>query len=102
MSTLVVDAIASARLSRQFEQALRRSPARDASFEARRFVSYLCDRLERNNRALCVGQVEGRATAYDVGRAARQGESVLLTCMFLLDDLAWRIGRQKIAEYLGA
>ncbi len=102
MSTLVVDAIASARLSRQFEQALRRSPARDAGFEARRFVSYLCDRLERNNRALCVGPVEGRATAYDVGRAARQGESVLLTCMFLLDDLAWRIGRQKIAEFLAA
>lgn len=53
MSTLVVDAVASARLSRQFEQALRRSPARDASFEARRFVSYLCDRLERII-ALCV------------------------------------------------
>ncbi len=102
MSTLVIDAVASARLSRQFEQALRRSPARDAGFEARRFVSYLCDRLERNNRALCVGQVEGRANAYDVGRAARQGESVLLTCMFLLDDLAWRIGRHKIAEYLAA
>lgn len=102
MSTLVVDAIASARLSRQFEQALRRSPARDAGYEARRFVSYLCDRLERNNRALCVGPVEGRTSSYDVGRAARQGESVLLTCLFLLDDLAWRIGRQKISEYLAA
>lgn len=102
MSTLVIDAVASARLSRQFEQALRRSPARDASYEARRFVGYLCDRLERNNRALCVGPVEGRVSSYEVGKAARQGESVLLTCMFLLDDLAWRIGRPKIAEYLAA
>lgn len=100
MSTLVVDAIASARLSRQFEQALRRSPARDASVEARRFVGYLCDRLERNNHAICVGPLEGRTGAYECGRAARQGESVLLTCMFLIDDLAWRVGRQRICEYL--
>ncbi|GIK51697.1 MAG: hypothetical protein HPKKFMNG_01826 [Planctomycetes bacterium] len=102
MATLVVDAVASARLSRQFEQALRRSPARDAAAEARRFVGYLCDRLERNNRALCVGPVEGRPGAYEAGRAARQGESVLLTCMFLLDDLAWRVGRQTICEHLAA
>ena len=44
----------------------------------------------------------GPGSAWLLGRAARQGESVLLTCMFLLDDLAWRIGRHKIAEYLAA
>ncbi len=103
MSTLLVDPATSARLSRQFEAVLRRSPARDAGMETRRFVAYLCDRLERNNRSLC------RATrmltpmdAYDSARSSRQGESVLLTCMFLLNDLTTRVNRIQLCDYLAA
>lgn len=103
MSTLVLDPVASARLSRQFEAAIRRSPARDADLEARRFVSYLCDRLERNNRSLCRSTRSiSPAELYDAARSARQGENVLLTCLFLLNDLALRVNRLQLCDYLAA
>ncbi|MCC6575458.1 MAG: hypothetical protein IT462_16900 [Planctomycetes bacterium] len=103
MSTLMLDPATSARLSAQFEAALRRSPARDADLEARRFVAYLCDRLERNNRSLCRStRLISPVDAYDVARSSRQGESVLLTCLFLLNDLTLRVNRIQLCEYLAA
>lgn len=101
MSTIMVDPAACERLSRQFEAALQRSNGRDMEMEARRFVGYLCDRLERNNHALMAAPRNLRPeAALRSGFSARQGESVLMTCLFLLNDLAGRVGRQAIAEYL--
>ena len=101
MGTLTPDVAASNRLSRQFEAALARSPGRDARLQGRHFVRCLCDRLERNNRALMAsGSFRPHGSAWQGARAARQGESVMMTCMFLLNDLAGRIGRQRVAEDL--
>ncbi|MBK8205585.1 MAG: hypothetical protein IPK87_02205 [Planctomycetes bacterium] len=103
MSTIMVDATASERLTRQFEAVMRRSSPRDVQLEARRFVSYLCDRLERNNHALMAASRNRRADQiFSTAHASRQGESVLLTCQFLLNDLAARIGVARIADYLAA
>lgn len=103
MSTILVDPVASERLTRQFEAAVRRATGQDAAAEARRFVGYLCDRLERNNHLLMAAPRNRRPdVAMQAAMAARQGESVLLTCHFLLHDLAVRLGRAQIAEYLVA
>lgn len=103
MSTILVDPVASERLTRQFEAAVRRAGGQDAATEARRFVGYLCDRLERNNHLLMAAPRNRRPDiALQAAMAARQGESVLLTCHFLLHDLAVRLGRPQIAEYLAA
>lgn len=101
MSTIMVDPSACERLSRQFEVAMQRSSGRDMEMEARRFVGYLCDRLERNNHSLMAASRNRRPeAALQAGFSARQGESILMTCLFLLNDLAARVGRQQIAEYL--
>lgn len=101
MSTIMVDAAASARLSRQFEAVMRRAHGREADLEARRFIAYLCDRLERNNHSLMAASRNRRPDhIFNTAYASRQGEGVLLTCGFLLNDLSARIGRQKITEYL--
>jgi hypothetical protein len=103
MSTIMVDAAASERLSRQFEAVMRRSSGREVHMEARRFISYLCDRLERNNHALMAASRNLRADhLFNTAYASRQGEGVLMTCMFLLNDLAARMGRQRVAEFLTA
>lgn len=103
MSTIMVDASASERLSRQFEAVMRRSHGRDVQLEARRFVSYLCDRLERNNHALMAAPRNKRPDhLFKAGYAARQGEGVMLTCLFLLHELSARVGRVRISEYLSA
>ncbi len=103
MSTIMVDATASERLTRQFETVLRRSSPRDAALETRRFVSFLCDRLERNNHALMAAARNKRPDrVFNAAFAARQGESIRLTCQFLLRELAARIGRARLAEYLTA
>lgn len=103
MSTIMIDATASERLTRQFETVLRRSSPRDVQLEARRFVSYLCDRLERNNHALMAAARNRRPDqVFNAASASRQGESVLLTCQFLLNDLAARMGSPRVAEYLAA
>src|SRR5690606_21649394 len=103
MSTIMVDAAASERLARQFEAVMSRSHGRDASLEARRFVAYLCDLLERNNHALMAAARNRRPDhIFNSAYAARQGESVMMTCLFLMNDLAGRIGRHKLAEYLTA
>ncbi|MCA8919831.1 MAG: hypothetical protein KDB68_11515 [Planctomycetes bacterium] len=103
MSTIMVDAVASQRLSRQFEAVMRRAHGREANLEARRFIAYLCDRLERNNHSLMAASRNLRADhIFNTAYASRQGEGVLLTCSFLLNDLSARVGRQKITEYLTA
>jgi hypothetical protein len=103
MSTIMVDATASERLTRQFERVLRKSSPRDVALEARRFVSYLCDRLERNNRAMMAAARNQRPDRlFNSALASRHGETVRLTCQFLLNDLAARMGRARIAEYLTA
>lgn len=101
MSTIMVDPAACERLSRQFEAAMQRSSGRDMEMEARRFVGYLCDRLERNNHVLMAAPRNLRPeAALRAGFSARQGETILMTCLFLLNDLAARVGRQQIADYL--
>ncbi|MBX3473443.1 MAG: hypothetical protein KF754_03605 [Planctomycetes bacterium] len=101
MSTIMVDPAACERLSRQFDAAMQRSSGRDMEMEARRFVGYLCDRLERNNHMLMAAPRNLRPdAAVKAGYSARQGESVLMTCLFLLNDLAARVGRREIADYL--
>lgn len=101
MSTLMVDATASARLTRQFELVLRKDTLSDVELEARRFISYLCDRLERNNHALMASTRNRRPDKqFNTGFASRRGEHVNMTCTFLLHDLTARLGRQKTAEYL--
>lgn len=103
MSTMLVDAQVSDRLSRQFEAVMRRSNPRDVQLEARRFVSWLCDRLERNNHALMAAPRNLRPDAvFSAGFAARQGQNVLMTCQFLLNDLTARIGREKVSDYLSS
>ncbi|MCA8913569.1 MAG: hypothetical protein KDB82_17925 [Planctomycetes bacterium] len=103
MSTIMVDAAASERLSRQFEAVMRRAHGREANLEARRFIAYLCDRLERNNHALMAASRNRRPDhIFNTAYASRQGEGVLMTCLFLLNDLSARVGRQKISEYLAA
>lgn len=103
MSTIMVDPAACERLSLQFESAMRRSSGRDMNIEARRFVGYLCQRLERNNHALMAAPRNQKPQhALKAGYAARQGESVLLTVLFLMHDLCARVGRQKLSEYLAA
>jgi hypothetical protein len=103
MSTIMVDAAASERLSRQFEAVMRRAHGREANLEARRFIAYLCDRLERNNHALmAAGRNRRPDHIFNTAYASRQGEGVLLTCLFLLNDLSARVGRQKICDYLTA
>lgn len=103
MSTIMVDAVASDRLTRQFEAVLKRSSTRDASLETRRFITYLCDRLERNNHALMAAFRNRRPDQlFTSAYAARQGENILMTFQFLLRDLASRVGRARIAEYLTA
>ncbi|MDC1141590.1 hypothetical protein OAU50_00740 [Planctomycetota bacterium] len=101
MSTLMVDATASARLTRQFELVLRKDKGSDVEIEARRFISYLCDRLERNNHALMAASRNRRPDKqFNAEFAARRGEHVNMTCSFLMHDLCARLGRQKTAEYL--
>ena len=103
MSTMMVDAVASQRLSRQFEAVMRRGSGREAHLEARRFISYLCDRLERNNHALMAANRNRRPDhIFNTAYASRQGEGVLMTCLFLLNDLSARMGRQRVAEFLTA
>src|SRR5690606_38991756 len=103
MSTIMVDPAACERLSLQFEQAMKRSSARDKNVEARRFVGYLCQRLERNNHALMAAPRNLRPElALKSGYAARQGERLLLTVLFLMHDLCGRVGRLRLAEYLAA
>ncbi|MCB9894091.1 MAG: hypothetical protein H6839_06575 [Planctomycetes bacterium] len=103
MSTIMVDAVASQRLSHQFEAVMRRGSGREAHLEARRFISYLCDRLERNNHALMAASRNRRPDhIFNTAYASRQGEGVLMTCLFLLNDLSARMGRQRIAEFLTA
>ena len=103
MSTIMVDAAASERLARQFEAVMRRSHGRDATLEARRFVSYLCDRLERNNHALMAASRNRKPDQlFNTAYASRQGESVMMTCLFLMNELAARVGRPKLAEYLAS
>lgn len=103
MSTIMVDAAASERLSRQFETVMRRSHGRDVQLEARRFVTYLCDRLERNNHALMAAPRNKRPDQlFNSSYASRQGEGVMLTCLFFLNDLSARCGRRKISDYLAA
>jgi hypothetical protein len=103
MSTIMVDPAACERLSMQFEKAMQRSSARDMNLEAKRFVGYLCQRLERNNHALMAAPRNLKpALALKSGYAARQGESVLLTVLFLMHDLCAPVGRQKLSEYLTA
>ena len=103
MSTIMVDAVASQRLSRQFEAVMRRGSGREAHLEARRFISYLCDRLERNNHALMAASRNRRPDhMFNTAYASRQGEGVLMTCLFLLNDLSARMGRQRISEFLTA
>jgi hypothetical protein len=103
MSTIMVDAAASERLSRQFEAVMRRSTGREAHIEARRFISYLCDRLERNNHALMAASRNLRPDhMFNTAYASRQGEGVLMTSLFLLNDLGARMGRQRVAEFLTA
>jgi hypothetical protein len=101
MSTLMLDTRATERLTRQYETVIRRSNPRDAELETRRFVSYLCDRLERNNHALMAAVRNRRPDhLFTASLASRQGESILLTCMFLMNDLAVRVGRPRLADYL--
>lgn len=101
MSTIMVDPAACDRLARQFEAAMQRSSGRDMELEARRFVGFLCDRLERNNHTLMAAPRNLRPeAAIKAGFSARQGESVLMTCLFLLHDLTARVGRQPLADYL--
>lgn len=103
MSTLMVDPTASARLTRQFELVLRKEKHGDVEMEARRFISYLCDRLERNNHALMAASRNRRPDKqFNADFAARRGEHVNMTCSFLMHDLCARLGRQKTAEYLRA
>jgi len=103
MSTIMVDATASERLARQFETVLRRSSPRDVALETRRFVGYLCDRLERNNHALMAALRNRRPDRmFNSAAASRHGETIRLTCQFLLNDLAARMGRARIADYLTA
>ena len=103
MSTIMVDAAASERLSRQFEAVMRRSHGREAHIEARRFISYLCDRLERNNHALMAAPRNRRPDQiFNTAYAARQGQGVMMTCLFLLNDLSVRMGRQRVCEFLSA
>lgn len=103
MSTIMVDAAASERLSRQFEAVMRRGTGREAHLEARRFISYLCDRLERNNHALMAAARNRRPDQlFNTAYASRQGEGVMMTCLFLLNDLAARMGHQRVADCLTA
>jgi hypothetical protein len=103
MSTLMIDSMATQRLTHQFEAVLRRGGPRDAMLEARRFIAYLCDRLERNNRAMMAAvRKDTPQRAVGAGYAARQGDSVQLTCLFLMHDLTARIGRRRMTEFLTA
>jgi hypothetical protein len=103
MSTIMLDSNATDRLARQYENVIRRSNPRDAEIETRRFVSYLCDRLERNNHALMAAARNRRPDhIFTSALASRQGENVLMTCMFMLNELATRVGLPKLAEYLAA
>jgi hypothetical protein len=103
LSTIMVDAAASERLSRQFEAVMRRNHGREAHLEARRFISYLCDRLERNNHALMAASRNRRPDElFQSAYAARQGQGVMMTCLFLLNDLSVRMGRQRVADCLTA
>src|SRR5690606_9136802 len=103
MSTIMVDAAASERLSRQFAAVMRRGTGREAHLEARRFISYLCDRLERNNHALMAAARNRRPDQlFNTAYASRQGEGVMMTCLFLLNDLAARMGNQRVADCLTA
>lgn len=103
MSTILVDAAAAVRLTKQFEAAIQRSPGRDMRTEARRFVSYLCDRLERNNRAMMMAaHRRDPQKAFESAHAARQGESVMMVCAFLMNDLVGRVGRASVSEFLQA
>jgi hypothetical protein len=101
MSTLLVDTNAGERLANQYDAVLRRSSPRDITLETRRFVSYLCDRLERNNHALMAAARNRKPDQiFTSSFACRQGENILLTCQFLLRDLAARVGRARIAQFL--
>ncbi|MHC4841867.1 MAG: hypothetical protein ACYTDT_13095, partial [Planctomycetota bacterium] len=80
---------------------LRKDKFGDVEMEARRFISYLCDRLERNNHTLMAASRNRREDKqFSAGFAARRGEHVNMTCTFLMHDLCARLGRQKTAEYL--